>query len=255
MLRTDPDNADALYYVAVVACQEGQYKEGVALARRALEHRRRQPRACTISSARRCSGSGRARWRRSRASTRAIALRAEFRRAARQPRHSAGGELGLPEEALKGFERALELDPKAVADWINRGALLVDLGRLDEAIASFDRAIALAPQSLPALLNRADALRAAGRPQEALDAYERVLALAPGMAEVQVGRAITLKELGRLDQALSATELALAAKPKLAPAHRLRGAVLQALGRAAEAEKSLAKAAEIEAQTGETGPA
>ena len=31
VLRTDPNNADALYYVAAVACQEGQYKEGVEL--------------------------------------------------------------------------------------------------------------------------------------------------------------------------------------------------------------------------------
>src|SRR5690348_11068813 len=37
VLRTDPQNADALYYVAVVACQEGQYQQGITLARRALE--------------------------------------------------------------------------------------------------------------------------------------------------------------------------------------------------------------------------
>jgi len=36
-LQIDPQNADALYYVAVVACQDGQYKEGVKLARRAIE--------------------------------------------------------------------------------------------------------------------------------------------------------------------------------------------------------------------------
>ena len=35
-LRNDPKNADALYYVAVVACQEGQFQQGVDLARRAI---------------------------------------------------------------------------------------------------------------------------------------------------------------------------------------------------------------------------
>ena len=38
VLRIDPDNADALYYAAVIACQEDQLKEGLSLARRSLEH-------------------------------------------------------------------------------------------------------------------------------------------------------------------------------------------------------------------------
>src|SRR5487761_2454854 len=37
VLKTDPQNADALYYVAVVACQEEQFQQGIALARRAIE--------------------------------------------------------------------------------------------------------------------------------------------------------------------------------------------------------------------------
>ena len=35
VLQGDPENADALYYVAVVACQGGEYQEGIKLARRA----------------------------------------------------------------------------------------------------------------------------------------------------------------------------------------------------------------------------
>ncbi len=31
VLRNDPRNADALYYVAVVACQEDQLDQGIAL--------------------------------------------------------------------------------------------------------------------------------------------------------------------------------------------------------------------------------
>src|SRR5450756_1033798 len=36
VLRNDPNNADALYYVAVVACHEGQFQQGIELARRAI---------------------------------------------------------------------------------------------------------------------------------------------------------------------------------------------------------------------------
>ena len=37
VLRVDPQHADALYYVAVVACQEGQYSQGAELAKRAID--------------------------------------------------------------------------------------------------------------------------------------------------------------------------------------------------------------------------
>src|ERR1017187_3649896 len=36
VLQRDPQNADALYYIAVVACQDGQYQQGAELARRAI---------------------------------------------------------------------------------------------------------------------------------------------------------------------------------------------------------------------------
>jgi tetratricopeptide (TPR) repeat protein len=46
VLKIDPENADALYYIAVVACQDGQYQQGVDLAKRAIEVGPPQP-ACT----------------------------------------------------------------------------------------------------------------------------------------------------------------------------------------------------------------
>ena len=39
VLRNDPHNADALYYVALVACHEGQFQQGIDLARRSLSFR------------------------------------------------------------------------------------------------------------------------------------------------------------------------------------------------------------------------
>ena len=41
VLRNDPRNADALYYIAVVACHEGQFQQGIDLARRSLAFRPR----------------------------------------------------------------------------------------------------------------------------------------------------------------------------------------------------------------------
>ncbi len=68
---------------------------------------------------------------------------------------------------MKGFDRALALDPTAATDWINRGALLQDMGRHAEALESYDKALALLPNEPSFLINRANALVMLGRLEEA----------------------------------------------------------------------------------------
>src|SRR5262249_6645254 len=48
VLRKDPCNADALYYIAMIACHEGQFQQGIDLARRSLTFRPRQARAYNL---------------------------------------------------------------------------------------------------------------------------------------------------------------------------------------------------------------
>ena len=49
------------------------------------------------------------------------------------------------EDALKDFNRSIELSNGSAATYNNRANVLSDLGRYDQAIADLDRAIALAP--------------------------------------------------------------------------------------------------------------
>src|SRR5471032_1360492 len=37
VLKAEPTNADALYYVAAIACEDGQYQQGIDLAKRAID--------------------------------------------------------------------------------------------------------------------------------------------------------------------------------------------------------------------------
>src|SRR3974377_644972 len=48
VLRINPENADALYYIAVAACQDCQFKQGIELARRSLMFKPRQARAYNL---------------------------------------------------------------------------------------------------------------------------------------------------------------------------------------------------------------
>ncbi|HEY1472834.1 MAG TPA: tetratricopeptide repeat-containing glycosyltransferase family protein [Pseudolabrys sp.] len=197
VLRNDPQNPDALYYVAVVACQEEQFQQGVELARRAIEHGPPQARVHNLL--------GQALYRLGepleaiKNFDRAIALDGNFADA-HGNRANILVDSGLPEEALKSFDRALALNPMSGPDWLNRGALLQELGRHEDALVSFDKAIVCGPGVAEAHVNRANALKDSGhldaaralpegpRFEEAAAAYSQAIALEPRMDEAYLGR-------------------------------------------------------------------
>ncbi len=199
VLRIDPQNADALYYVAVVACQEEQFQQGVELARRAIANGPPQARVHNLL--------GQAQYRLGEPMEaiknfdRAIALDADFADA-HGNRANILVDAGFPDEALKSFDRALALNPASGPDWLNRGALLQELGRHADALASFDKAVICGPEVAEAHVNRANALKdlghldaASGLPisprfDEAAAAYSKAIALEPRMDEAYFGRGL-----------------------------------------------------------------
>ena len=48
VLRADPANADALYYLALISCQHGRFEEGAELARKSLASDPNQARSHVI---------------------------------------------------------------------------------------------------------------------------------------------------------------------------------------------------------------
>jgi tetratricopeptide (TPR) repeat protein len=252
VLRNDPRNADALYYIAVLACQEGQYSQGIDLARRSLAFRNGQARAHNLI--------GQALHRQGKivdalaAFDDAIACDIKFTEAYGN-RANMLIELGRAAEAVTSFDRAIELDPNSVMDWINRGAALHGLGRAGEAIASYDRALALDPEYPPLHLNRANLLHELGRCEEALAGYDRAITFAPDFARAHLARGFALKALGRLDDALAAVDEAARLEPDVAAHHKGRAAMLAALGRNNEARATEEKAAALERKAAEKSKA
>ncbi len=185
VLGKDPKNTDALYYVAVIACQEGQYKQGVDLIRRALTFTEPQARMLNILG-------------------------------------QALDQLGEPLEAVKALDQAIALDPKLAAAHGNRANIMVDAGLPAEALKSFDRAIELDPASTPDLINRGALLQSLGRFEEALLNFEQALALTPGNPPVLTNKGMALAALGRHDEALAAFDAAIKGNPR-APGARVVG--------------------------------
>jgi predicted O-linked N-acetylglucosamine transferase (SPINDLY family) len=152
VLRTDPANADALYYLALISCQHGRFAEGAGLARKSLVSDPKQARSHVIL--------GRA-------------LHA----------------LGLNDDALASFDRAIALAPELAPAHANRADVLSKIGRNAEALDSYDRALALAPDSVADWMNRGVALIALNRHDEAVTSFDRGFALNPDFAQADDFRA------------------------------------------------------------------
>src|SRR5215470_15468314 len=194
VLRDKPDHAAALYHLAVIACQQGDLREGVELVRRSLASSRGDPRAQNLLG---------------------MAL----------------GRLGQRQDALASFDAAIAAQPDFADAHGNRANVLVELGRVGEAVVSYQRALALQPDSIGDRLNLGTALHRLGRYDEALASYDRVLALAANVPEAHVNRGNVLANLARYEEALASYDRALAINRRHADALVARAHVLLALGR------------------------
>jgi protein O-GlcNAc transferase len=142
VLRVEPGNADAHYYLGMMSCQNGQFAKGAEYARQSL--------ACEPHHASAHVLLGRALdalGQRDEALTsfeRAIALAPDLAQA-HGHRADVLGELGRNEEAVESYDRALAIAPDVIEDWLSRGVALIAIGRYEDAVASFDRVLALKP--------------------------------------------------------------------------------------------------------------
>ncbi|SHO45684.1 hypothetical protein NSIN_20741 [Nitrosotalea sinensis] len=76
--------------------------------------------------------------------------------------YSSGNEnakQGNYDDALLAYDKALEIDPRHVSAWNNKGIVLSRLKRYEEAISCYDMAIELDSTYANAWYNKANALR------------------------------------------------------------------------------------------------
>jgi protein O-GlcNAc transferase len=126
------------------------------------------------------------------------------------------------DEAIAAYRQAVSLDPAYAEAQSNLGCALRDKGQLDEAIAAFQQAIAACAPATPPDPNLPDlynnlglALTDKGRLDEAAAAFGHAIALRPDYAEVHNNLGNALKDLGRLDDAIAAYRKALDLNPDL----------------------------------------
>ncbi|MGJ4944236.1 tetratricopeptide repeat protein [Bradyrhizobium sp. HKCCYLS1011] len=149
---------------------------------------------------------------------------------------------GRGAEALKAFEKAVELEPDNAERWQNLGLILAELQRNHEAILSFQHALQLAPGSWEAANKAAILLRQAGRFEDALVYLNMCAELKPNDIQTFGLRSDVLRSLGRYAEALADLERVRLLDPTNADACNQMGNCLSALGRYEEALSAYDKA-------------
>ncbi|MDE2469444.1 MAG: glycosyltransferase family protein [Bradyrhizobium sp.] len=196
-LTIDPGHAEALHLMGLLALHATQYDHAVEWISRAIA---RDPRPEYLFSL-------------------GTALR----------------QLMRYEEALKVFDKAVQLKPDKAELWTGLGKALVDLERRAEALLSFQHALKLNPNSWEAAHESGMLLNKLGHREEALACFRRCVELKPKQASDQalafnnIGN--VLQSLGRSEEALQWLDRALDLRPDFVQALSNKAIALGQMGR------------------------
>lgn len=255
--RADPDCAQALIGLGVLAAQSGSPREALGLYRKAIRissgERAASPGAGSasgaagaedqVSVARFNSGvllEGKGKRRDALAHYRASA------------RDAAGGEETTNSAAAE--RRWRELAPRlsrtgrdiAYAAHVNMGLILEKVGRRAEALGAFRIGTLVSPAGLEARLALAASQHREGLCEDAVANFRRVVDAEPGCLDARMGLATALCELDRIGEAASHFRRATQDAPQHAPAFHGLGYALLRAGDDRGAQTALADAARLD---------
>lgn len=193
ILRTQPNNPDALHLLGMVARQTGNLQVALALIGKAITL---NPDAALFHN------------------NLGEALRT----------------LNRHDEAIAESQRALELQPDFPEAHCNLGMALRVAGRPDEAVTHFQRAIKYRPRFIEAYLGLSETLVKLHRGDEALSCLRQASTFSPSDRGLACAMGITLRALGRIDEAIAHYVRAISEHPDAPELHHNLGFTYQTQG-------------------------
>ncbi len=129
------------------------------------------------------------------------------------------------EEAIKDFNKAIELKPGSASAYNNRGIVYANEKRFNEAIADFNKAVELNPKNAIAYNNRGNYFKNANRNKEAISDFNMAIKLNPDFSEPYNNRGSVYITERRLDEALNDFNKSIELNPNNSESYFNRGIV------------------------------
>ena len=232
ILEAEPNQADALHLMGVVACQSGDHTKAVSHIARAIAVNPNDP---TYHNNLGNAWLGQKKISEAASSYyRALQLQPGFPDASINLSAILQNHARF-DEAAAVLRQAIQYSPQRADFYFRLGNVLRSQGRLAEAISCFRQAVQIKPDFIEAAANLGVTLQGLGRAEEAIASYRQLLTILPNSAEIYCNLGNVLIECGRLDEAVAQFRRALQLKPDFPAAHNNLGSVLKDQGKFEEA--------------------
>lgn len=152
---------------------------------------------------------------------------------------------GMLDDAEQAYGEAIRLDGMDVLARVGLGELRIVQNRLDDAMAEFNLALMRQPTLVAARMGLGNAKAQQGQHQESLEEYEHALSLKPHLPEALFSSGYALMRLGRHREAEHRYRRAIHYRPDFAAAWLNLGCLLRDQGREIYAEEALKRALEL----------
>jgi RNA polymerase sigma factor (sigma-70 family) len=150
------------------------------------------------------------------------------------------------ETAIKDFDHALQLDPKAVAAYFNRGRAHKLQGNYYQALADYDQSLKLHPTAAGTYINRGQIYNLKGEYDRAIDDFDHALSINPTKELAYTGRALSYIDKGSYDLAIADCNRAIALDPSDVKAYLNRGRAYKLKGDYQDAIASYDRAVQLD---------
>lgn len=159
---------------------------------------------------------------------------------------------GLIEDAIRAFERALELDPRLEVARTNVEVAYLDSGHFDRRVETLRERIRRDPTDVDARDALARTFLLAGRPEDAAREWLALLNERPDNTALHMKLAYAEAERDRIERALELIDRALGLEPDLAALHLQRAELLHEAGRSGDAESAVRRSLALDSGSART---
>ena len=158
---------------------------------------------------------------------------------------------GQTEEAIKMYQKALQINENSAETHFNMGSILHRLGRSNEARISYEKAISIKSDFLNAHFNLGLVYQNLQDSKKAIESYQNAIKLKPDFHQAIGAMGSALQAQGELDEAIEHYKKALAIQPD-ARNHFNLGAGLRTKGSLDEAIEQFEKSLSFDNENSET---